>query len=85
MVKSFFYLTASAQYSGCFNAAGCDSANAVSATAADDCCVNQNNGWYYMNGANCVQCVSKWLIYTLVHGAPQAYLIKYRDVLEYTY
>ena len=68
VVKSFFYLTASAQFSGCFSVAGCDSVNAVSATDADDCCINQDDGLYYMDGTSCVQCVSKWLIYTLVHG-----------------
>ena len=29
---------------------------------ADDCCINNDDGLYYMDGSNCIQCVSKWLI-----------------------
>ena len=45
----------------CFSAAGCNSADAVTATDADDCCINKDDGLYYFDGTNCIQCISKWL------------------------
>ena len=46
----------------CFSAAGCNSADAVTATDADDCCINKDDGLYYFDGTNCMECISKWLI-----------------------
>ena len=46
----------------CISAAGCNSTDAVTATDAVDCCINKDNGLYYLSGTNCIQCVSKWLI-----------------------
>ena len=57
-VNSFF--AASAQM--CFSAAGCNSTHAVTATDANDCCINKDDGLYYFDGTNCIQCISKWLI-----------------------
>ena len=54
------FFAASAQM--CFSAAGCNSADAVTAIDADDCCINKDGGLYYLNGNDCRQCISKWLI-----------------------
>ena len=62
LLTSLYFSTASAQYNGCFSAAGCNSANAVTAADADDCCISKDDGLYYFDGTNCIQCVSKWLI-----------------------
>ena len=59
-LKLFFsFFAASAQV--CFSAAGCNSADAVTATDADDCCINKDDGLYYLDGTDCIQCISKWL------------------------
>ena len=58
--KFLSFFVASAQM--CFSAAGCNSADAVTATDADDCCINKDDGLYYSDETSCIQCISKWLI-----------------------
>ena len=34
--------------------------NAVTATSAGECCIDKDNGLYYSDGTNCIQCISKY-------------------------
>ena len=54
-----FLSTVSAQFTRCYTQAGCNAVDQVTASSADDCCINKDNGLYFEDGAGCMQCNSK--------------------------
>ena len=62
MTDVYILDAAFAQFSGCFSSVGCDYANFVTATSAKECCIDKDDGVYYLDGTTCPQCTSKQFI-----------------------
>ncbi len=55
-MSTVFY-TAQAQFSGCFNNAGC-TGPALGIVSAENCCLN-TVGTYFNDGGQCLQCIGR--------------------------